>query len=184
MNIVGAVTAGAAGLAAILAGINLYVSGRRELHKWTREALVEALVIFLDTSLKLTSACGDLASGTRPPTVAERDRLRMAVVTAHDLETETVTRLRLLAPPQAVAAAEGLHEAEHELVDTCLPGGDPRSENLEAALVPVRRARAQFLEAARASLRLRDPAAFGHRHRDTWREFRAIAKAGAGQDSH
>ena len=45
-------TGGAAGLAAVLAGVNLYVSGRRELHKWTREALVEALVIFLDTSFK------------------------------------------------------------------------------------------------------------------------------------
>jgi hypothetical protein len=50
VDVTGAVTAGAAGLAAILAGVNLYVSGRREVHKWTHEALVEALVIFLDTS--------------------------------------------------------------------------------------------------------------------------------------
>ena len=40
----GVATAGAAGLAAVLAGVNLYVSGRRELDKWTREALEGAVV--------------------------------------------------------------------------------------------------------------------------------------------
>jgi hypothetical protein len=50
VNVIGAIAAGAAGLAAVLAGVNLYVSGRRELNKWTRETLVELFVSFLETS--------------------------------------------------------------------------------------------------------------------------------------
>jgi hypothetical protein len=37
------VTAGAASVAALLSGRNLYVSGRRAEHRWNREALIEAL---------------------------------------------------------------------------------------------------------------------------------------------
>ena len=51
MNVVGAVTAGAARLAAILAGVNLYVSGRRKMNKWTRETLVGIFVAFLDATV-------------------------------------------------------------------------------------------------------------------------------------
>ena len=49
MSIVDAVTAGATVLAAILSGLNLYLSGRRELDHPTREALEDAFVKFLDT---------------------------------------------------------------------------------------------------------------------------------------
>lgn len=51
------VTAGAAGIAALLSGINLYVSGRREEHRWNREALIEAFVTFLGASFTLNAAC-------------------------------------------------------------------------------------------------------------------------------
>jgi hypothetical protein len=38
------------------------------------------------------------------------------VIATHDLQTDTLTRLRLLAPSRVVTAAEVLHQAEHKLV--------------------------------------------------------------------
>jgi hypothetical protein len=65
VNWVGAVTAGAASLAAVLAGVNLYVSGRRELNKWTRETLIEIFSLFLDASFKHASACRAISLESR-----------------------------------------------------------------------------------------------------------------------
>jgi hypothetical protein len=96
VDVVGAVTAAAAGLAALLAGVNLYVSGRREIDKWTREALVEALVVFLDASFKQSGPCASFASLSSPAEGGQH--LRTAVIATHDLQTDTLTRLRLLAP--------------------------------------------------------------------------------------
>jgi hypothetical protein len=173
MNVIGAVTAGAAGLAAVLAGVNLYVSGRRELNKWTREALIEAFVTFLDASFKQNRSCRALTAGN--PTEQDRDQLRVAVIQAHDLETDTLTRLRLLAPSRVVTAAEALHAAEHKLAHACFAEPLASAETLESTRVPVRRARAQLLESARWTLQLRDTAAIGHHHHDTnWHEFRSI----------
>jgi hypothetical protein len=46
-------TAGAASVAALLSGVNLYVSGRREEQRWNREALIEAFVTFVGASFFL-----------------------------------------------------------------------------------------------------------------------------------
>jgi len=173
MDVIGAVTAGAAGLAALLAGVNLYVSGRRELDKWTREALVEALVVFLDASFKQSGLC---ASFTSPSPLAEEgERLRTAVIATHDLQTDTLTRLRLLAPSRVVAAAESLHQADHELVTLCFIELVTQSEAIDARRTLIRRARQQFLESARSTLRLGDTASIGHKHIDTlWYKFRSV----------
>ena len=48
--------AGAASVAALLSGVNLYVGDRREEHRWNREALIEAFVTFVGG--KLFSQCG------------------------------------------------------------------------------------------------------------------------------
>lgn len=165
VNVIGAVTAGAAGLAAVLAGVNLHVSGRRELNKWTREALVETFVVFLEASFAHNRACW--TAEEIPPADVGPASLSAAVVAAHDLETDTLTRLRLLAPSRVVTAAEALHEAEHKLAEACFMRPPPSAEALDNARVPVRRARAAFLESARSTLRLRDTAAIGHRHHDT-----------------
>lgn len=176
MNVIGAITAGAAGLAAVLAGVNLYVSGRRELNKWTRETLVEIFVIFLEASFAHNHACR--TAEDIPPTDAGRRSLSAAVVAAHDRETDTLTRLRLLAPSRVVAAAEALHKAEHKLAEACFLSGKPSVETPDIVRMPVRRARAAFLESARSTLRLRDTAPIGHNHGDTrWAEVRALADA-------
>jgi hypothetical protein len=51
-------TAGAASVAALLSGVNLYVSGRREEQRWNREALIEAFVTFVGASFfSFNAAC-------------------------------------------------------------------------------------------------------------------------------
>jgi hypothetical protein len=178
VDVVGAVTAGAAGLAAVLAGVNLYISGRRELDRWTREALVDAFVMFLDASFKQSGACRTLTSRSSPPP-EERNRLRVAVVEAHDLESDILTRLRLLAPSRVVKAAELLHQAEHRLVAVSFTEPLPPQVAIDEAAVPVRHARTVFLQSARSILKLSDTAAIEHHHRGIgWHEFRALAQAG------
>lgn len=104
------------------------------------------------------------------------------MIEAHDLETDVLTRLRLLAPSRVVRAAEAVHRAEHRLVVVCFEEPLPPADGIESAVVPVRRARAQFLEAARSTLRLSDTAPIGHHHRDIgWHEFVAVAQAPAGE---
>jgi hypothetical protein len=157
------------------------LSGRRELNKWTRDTLVELFVTFLDASFKQGTACGVLLR-TSPPD-PDRHRLRTEVVTAHDVEIATLTRLRLLAPPRVVTSALALLETEERVAAACFLESLPPADDLESLFEPVRRARALLLEAARSALRLRNPGGTGHFGRSTsWREFRAILRDAAEQD--
>jgi hypothetical protein len=158
VNWVGAVTAGAAGLAAVLAGVNLYLSGRRELNKWTRETLIEIFALFLDASFKHASACR--AISLESPPQSERDRLRAAIFAAHSEENRALTRLRLLAPPRVVKDARTLIESEYWLAKSCLYETISQ-ENYNVKISPVRQGRSQFLEAARLALGLREPSGTG-----------------------
>lgn len=174
MNVIGAVTASAAGIAAILAGINLYVSGRREQKKWIREALVETLVTFLDSSFKHGVAYRILSSG-RSLQDLERRHLHATVVEAHDQQGEALTRLQLLGPPQLVEAADALHDREHAMAAACF--GEPASavevaEAVEDARISIQRAREQVLKAARRAIRLGDIAGISDVHDADWEEFR------------
>jgi hypothetical protein len=54
---VDALTGGAALLVAVFAGLNLYIASRRELDKWTHEALVDTIALLLDGSFRHASAC-------------------------------------------------------------------------------------------------------------------------------
>jgi len=184
VDVIGAVTAGAAGLAAVLAALNLYLTGRRELHKWTRDALVETLVMYLDTSIKQGGLCGTVTS-QQPLPDAERVRLHEAVIAVHDLQTETLTRLRLLAPSGVVAAAQALHEAGHELMSMCFIDPLQAAEAGESAYLLLQSARQQFLESARSTLRLADTAVIQHMPGDSsWHEFRSRVQDQSVSRSH
>jgi hypothetical protein len=173
MDVVGAVTAGAAVLAATLAAVNLYITGRREVHKWTREALVEALVLFLDTSIRQGGICAAVVTRNSFPD-PERDSLRRDAIAVHDLQTETLTRLRLLAPSRVVAAAHALHEAGHELMSVCFATPSQSPETNARAQALVQHTRQQFLESARSTLRLTDTAVIQHSPGSaSWHEFRS-----------
>jgi len=163
------VTATAAALAAILSGVNLWLTGRRELNRWARDTLVESLVTFFDTSFKLRSSCRELISLAK--TDKAKIQARVKIIAAHDLETDTLTRLRLLAPSKIVVAAEALHEADHAIADAYF-SIDPET-SFELALVRTRAARVEFIRAARLAFRLRDMAAISHRHNNTsWWKLR------------
>lgn len=158
MNWVGAITAGAAGLAAVLSGVNLYLSGRRELNRWTRETLIERLALFLDASFKLTSACG--AISRQSPSQSERDNLRAAIFAAHSQENSALTELRLLAPPRVVENARTLIDSEYWLAESCLLESLSQ-DDLDTKINAVRQSRSQFLESARLALGLREPSGTG-----------------------
>jgi hypothetical protein len=170
----GAVTAGAAGLAAILAAVNLYVTGRREHNKWTRDTLVELFVTFLDASFRHSRACSALIRAT--PGYGEPHQLRIAVLAAHDAELEALTRLRLLAPSRVVAAAQALLTSEHQLAASSLSNSTSLDEDdIRRLYVPVQRARAEFLASTRTTLRVREAAGTGDFSAfPSYREFRAL----------
>ena len=170
MSAVGYVTAAAAGLAAILSGVNLWLAGQREINSWAREALVEALVSFFDTSFKLRGSCRRLIH-LAVEKEFEAQEIRLEIVAAHNLETDTLTRLRLLAPSRVVRAAEGLHEADHRVIDAYF--SDSPHVEYSQALINTRLASAKYISAARSAFRLRDTAAMRHNHDDTsWWRFR------------
>jgi hypothetical protein len=181
MDWVGAVTAGAAGLAAVLAGANLYISGRRELDKWTRETLIETFAAFLDASFKHAGACGIIFRLS--PEMQERNQLRSAILASHNMENEALTRLRLLAPPSVVDAARTLMEAEYNLAEPCFH--DPVPVDASDILVPpVHRSRAQFIEAARSALGLREVTGAGSFDKNvSWRNLRVLLNEATKEDS-
>ena len=175
MNLIGAVTAGAAVAAAILSGVNLYLSGRRELNKWTRESLINVLAIFLDASFKHASACRSIFR--LAPTQDEVKRLRKAIIAAHEIENEQLTRLRLLAPPSVVTTAQKLKESEYYLAEPCFLSFNP-DDSSDVLIQPVWRCRANFIKAARAALGLREAAGTGSYDKDVqWRNLRHLLAA-------
>jgi hypothetical protein len=112
------VSAGAASLAAVLAGLNLYLSGRRERQKWAREALVEVFDTFLGTSFDTGAACRRLARARLADAPAEElADLARTIRELHGTQTMCLTRIRLLANRTAVEAAVRLHSADHAYVD-------------------------------------------------------------------
>jgi hypothetical protein len=152
MDWVGVATAGAAGLAAVLAGANLYLSPRQELDKWTREILIEVLTEFLDASYAHSSACRNIYR--HRPALKERNELKSRILAAHSKETEALTRLRILSPPPVVKAAHTLFEAEYQLSEPCFLDDTP-ADGYDALILTVRQCRTQFIEAARSALGLR-----------------------------
>jgi tRNA A37 threonylcarbamoyltransferase TsaD len=108
----------AATVAAMLSGVTLYVSGRREHLKWVRAALEVAFVDFLVASYKHRAICRDLArhqagvQGSVDAAQALRDasELRADAAQAHQVMMESVTRFRILAGDRAAEAALLLHD--------------------------------------------------------------------------
>jgi hypothetical protein len=173
---VGAVTAGAAGIAAVLAGVNLYVSGRRELDKWTRETLIETLAAFLDGSFNHSNACSAIFVFSSEN--QERNQLRSVIITAHDAEIEALTRLRILAPPALVEAALVLLEAEYSLAEHCF-GDVIQSDAYHVLSDSTKQCRTRFIETARSALGLRNisgAGSFDIGPGPSWTTLRGIVK--------
>jgi hypothetical protein len=89
LNTVSAVTAAAAGLAAVLSGVNLWLAGRREINKWVRETLIEIFTIFFDASFTHASTCRRILLN-ESSSVQERRELQENIFKAHATEVISV----------------------------------------------------------------------------------------------
>jgi hypothetical protein len=176
LDVVGVVTAGAAGLAAALSGVNLYLSGRREFDKWIRETLVEVFVQLFDASFRCSRGCSNLLVGQPPQ--SERIRLRRLIVEAHAAENEALTRLRLLAPPLVVENVRTLMEAEYALAEPCFQEPLPQAAIRDRLIIPVREGRARLMGSARSALGLRVAEGTGNFDETvSWRKLRLLLEA-------
>lgn len=152
-------SAGAATTAAVLAGLNLVVSGRREKAQWARQALADAFVAYMDASFECGLLCREatvvrLGQAERP--TDRLDELRARLDLAHDAQLQALTRLRLLSTRGVAAAAQGLHTTEHDLVTLCFDGPDELDQPaITEARERLRRARELMIGAARLSMHLR-----------------------------
>ncbi|MBT0773185.1 hypothetical protein KIH74_29850 [Kineosporia sp. J2-2] len=73
------------------------------------------------------------------------------IAKAHQEQLDCITRLRLLAPAEVIAAAVAMHEAEHRVVDLCLATAVLDDELMDA-LAACHRQRQDFLVVARAGV--------------------------------
>jgi hypothetical protein len=156
--------AGAAAVAAVLAGANFLQAERREQRRWVHEALVEAYVAFLDASFDLDKVARRMVNARKDPgadqeqaaAIAEADRL-------HTKQTETLTRLRVLASDSVVRAAETLHGRDHGVTDLSRTVDVLDDAAMEPARTLRKAARQHLIDAARRSMRLPTGVPIGHR---------------------
>jgi hypothetical protein len=154
MNLASVLSAAAATAAALLSGLNLVVSGRREDRKWARDAAVEALVAFLDASFIIGASCRKVVKlRDHGGESDEIEELREQVTAAHEVQMRNLTRLRVLSTGEVVAAAYELHEVADEVIDLSLDGADG---DLGGAQERMSQARARMVSASREALNLRD----------------------------
>ncbi|MEU8613485.1 hypothetical protein AB0C29_36420 [Actinoplanes sp. NPDC048791] len=147
----------AASIAAVLAALNLYLSGRREQHRWARDVLVDVFVTFLNADFASAGACNRLADLRRSGVGPDQDTtVRDDIHRAHDEQTEMLTKMRLLTTPAVVEAAMGLHVAGHAyvaFVEEAEPAPEPKAQRVAGQ--EVWQARRTFLAAAKAEIGLK-----------------------------
>lgn len=154
------VSAIAAIAAALFAGVNLWISGRREHGQWARQALVESLVEFMNASFDVTRACAQGRHLSKQEGRQEelQELKRKTEDALHEVQMPIVTRLRLLCPPGVADAALGLHAQDHVRIVLVFEENrfhpDALAEVWETARRDLRAARVSMINEARAALRL------------------------------
>jgi hypothetical protein len=165
-EVVQVLTACAAVVAAVLSAVTLYVTGRRAERAWRRDALVDALEGYAATSFARLSLSNKVMarrrSGAAPAEwtdLTERDR------DLHGEHNDRLTRLRLLANPRVVQAAEDLHVADDEVLSVALATTAAPDAAEETAIVDLKQAdqiaKKHFFDEARRELGLGPAAEFG-----------------------
>lgn len=141
----------AASVAAILSGISLWAGGRREETKWRRDAIIDTLVSFLDSSF---ASPGDvLMRKRRAGALTDEDRTNADQ--AHTDGISALTRLRVIAGADVVSCAEELHMADDAGSELVLSGQELPTEDEWKRIVARRRElRDRLLEVARKELGL------------------------------
>ncbi|MFF0631298.1 hypothetical protein ACFYTS_02225 [Nocardia sp. NPDC004151] len=149
------ISAVAASIAAVLAGITLYISGRRENRKWLRESLIDAYVGYLDASFGSGGAYARIAR-VEGHDASMFTEMRTRTNDAYDAQAVVLTRLRLIAPRSVVSAAEALHLADYGVMHATFDRQQPPTDDDAwiAARDEQHRAREHFIRVTRQSLRL------------------------------
>jgi hypothetical protein len=151
----------AATIAVVLAGFSLYVSGRREHLRWIRESLVASYEDYLTASFDAPGLRG-LQARQRGDAGEALDPYRRQVADAHSNQTAALTRLRMIAPSDVVAAAETLHEADHAVTAVLDATDIPDADTWAELRAQQWDARSAFVNQVRRSLGLGASAPIGH----------------------
>lgn len=139
-------------LAAVLSGGTLYLTGRREHRKWLRDALIEAYVDYLEASFSGSPAQAlELRASNDEAGLAERAAKSKE---ARDRQMLSLTRLRLIAAPAVIEAAEQLHMADVSVMATAFEGPIPVDRRWDHARERQQQCRRWFIRETRRSLGL------------------------------
>ena len=156
MDIAPLVSAVAATTGAVLAGITVYITGRRDESKWRREVLLETCEAFLNASFETARAGGQLAGFPAPRDAATRDEPELRISLAYRAKMDLMTRLRILADENVVTAAEDLHLADVRFLDAVARWKTPPStEDYDAVRAQVRSEQGKFIRATTALLHIK-----------------------------
>lgn len=147
--------AAAAAVAAILAGLNLFFSGRHERTRWIRETLVEVYVGFLAISAERSDIAIRAVRSQRAGNPRALAELREQSDSAHGRHLDLLTRLRLLANAQVIRAAQELHERDDALSKLAFGSGSSSDEDLNHMWSALWSERVRVIEAIRGSIHLR-----------------------------
>lgn len=151
----------AATIAAVLAGLTLYLAGQREHRQWIRHSLVDSYVSYLTASFD-SGARKAFEARLRGESLAALGDHQRQAAEVHGQQTAILTRLRMIAPSAVVTAAEALHEADHAVVDAVLDAPAMPDERIWEQLRSTQwSARSAFVDQARSSLGLGSGAQIG-----------------------
>jgi hypothetical protein len=150
-NSASTISAIAAALAALLAALNLYYSGRRERQRWVRETVVDLLVQYLEASFAASRGADRLRAET---TDEARTTAQQAMDDAHDAQDAALTKLRLITNRAMVDAAFALHAADHRFVNVATTTPPCTDEKLRRARDDLWRARHRFVAAGKRAVGL------------------------------
>ena len=147
-------SATAASLAAGLAGLNLYISGRREDARWRREVLLGAYESYLGASFEVTRVAKYLGGHRGKDFPLSPEEIERRLHLANETKLDTLTRLRLLADERVIEAAAGVHLSDIEFHQLMLSDPKPDRGQYMSALYRCYERRTGFLLAARKSLKV------------------------------
>ena len=118
MNILPAtISAIAATIAAVLAGVNIYLTRRNADVSWAREALVETFTLFLGASFQSKDAIKQVVRiALTDPDSPDVERLRQDARRAEEEMRELQTRLRLLTSGEVIESAQQLRQAVRDYI--------------------------------------------------------------------
>jgi hypothetical protein len=150
------VSAVAATTGAVLAGVTVYISGRRDESKWRREVLLETCEAFLNASFETARAGALVAGFSRPRDAVTRDEPDLRLAQAYRAKMDLMTRLRILADEDVVTAAENLHLADMRFLDEVAGwSATPSAEDFDAVRAPVQDQQGVFITATRSLLHIK-----------------------------